>query len=62
MKRTLKAVLELGGSDAFVVLDDTGPGIPAFDEETLGPPAAITVARTTRTPYGLPTPPRTDLA
>ncbi|MDX2697421.1 hypothetical protein [Streptomyces ipomoeae] len=55
-------MLELGGSDAFVVLDDTGPGIPAFDEETLGPPAAITVARTTRTPYGLPTPPRTDLA
>ncbi|WP_308400715.1 aldehyde dehydrogenase family protein [Streptomyces sp. AS02] len=27
------------------VLADTGPGMPAFDEETFGPPAALTVAQ-----------------
>ncbi|KMS67909.1 succinate-semialdehyde dehydrogenase [Streptomyces viridochromogenes] len=43
------------------VLGDTGPGMPAFDEETFGPLAAITVARddedavrlANATPYGL---------
>ncbi|MEU1321166.1 aldehyde dehydrogenase family protein [Streptomyces tibetensis] len=43
------------------VLGDTGPGLPAFDEETFGPLAAIAVARddedavrlANATPYGL---------
>ncbi|MEU0383188.1 aldehyde dehydrogenase family protein [Streptomyces chartreusis] len=43
------------------VLGDTGPGMPAFDEETFGPLAAIAVARddedaarlANATPYGL---------
>ncbi|MFD5478625.1 aldehyde dehydrogenase family protein [Streptomyces hawaiiensis] len=43
------------------VLSDTGPGMPAFDEETFGPLAAIAVARddedavrlANATPYGL---------
>ncbi|MEU1006600.1 aldehyde dehydrogenase family protein [Streptomyces tibetensis] len=43
------------------VLADTGPGLPAFDEETFGPLAAIAVARddedavrlANATPYGL---------
>jgi acyl-CoA reductase-like NAD-dependent aldehyde dehydrogenase len=54
----------IGGAGSFyepTVLLDTGPGMPAFDEETFGPVAAIAVAAdedeavrlANATPYGL---------
>lgn len=43
------------------VLADTGPGMPAFDEETSGPLAAIAVAQDDEDAYGSRTPP-TDSA